>query len=69
MTDTLTSRERQVAELVGDGYSYKEIGARLGISRVTARVHVNAIDRKIRAEGSTPLRRVMRWVLGSRKAA
>jgi DNA-binding CsgD family transcriptional regulator len=61
--DSLTGRQREVAELVGAGCSYDDIGKRLGISPVTARVHVNAIDAKTGAEGSTPYRRVMRWVL------
>lgn len=78
MTDSLTNREQQVAELVGDGLSYAQIAARLqnlrstrneAISPRTVRVHVVSIDRKIRADGGTPYRRVMRWVLDLRSAA
>ena len=44
----LTSREWQVLELLQEGLSTKEIGARLFISGPTVRTHVAAILRKLR---------------------
>jgi len=43
----LTTRERQVLELVAEGLSNKQIGERLFISAKTASVHVSAILRKL----------------------
>jgi len=43
----LTARERQVVELIAEGLSNKQIGARLFISAKTASVHVSAILRKL----------------------
>ncbi|MGM7667716.1 response regulator transcription factor [Microbacterium sp. A93] len=49
MTDELelTTRERQVLALVGEGLSNRQIGERLFISAKTASVHVSAILRKL----------------------
>jgi DNA-binding NarL/FixJ family response regulator len=44
----LTSREWQVLELLQEGLTTKEIGARLFISGPTVRTHVAAILRKLR---------------------
>lgn len=43
---TLTTRERQVLELVAEGLTNRQIGERLFISDKTASVHVSAILRK-----------------------
>lgn len=43
----LTSRERQVLELIAEGLSNRQIGERLFISAKTASVHVSAILRKL----------------------
>jgi DNA-binding CsgD family transcriptional regulator len=45
----LTPRERQVLELVAEGLTNSQIGARLFISRKTASVHVSAILAKVGA--------------------
>lgn len=45
--DMLTTRERQVLELVAEGLSNRQIGERLFISAKTASVHVSAILRKL----------------------
>ncbi|WP_177220274.1 helix-turn-helix transcriptional regulator [Agrococcus baldri] len=48
---TLTSRERQVLQLVAEGLTNRQIGERLFISDKTASVHVSAILRKLGASG------------------
>jgi two-component system response regulator NreC len=46
-TDPLTSRERQVLQLVGEGKSSKEIAALLGISIKTTESHRTRLMRKL----------------------
>jgi DNA-binding NarL/FixJ family response regulator len=46
-TDVLTEREREVAEMVGQGHSNKEIAYRLSISDSTVRHHLTNIFAKI----------------------
>lgn len=60
---TLTARQQQVAQLVGQGRSYAEIGYELGMAPETARVHVKAIANKLPDIGLPAKTRVMRWVL------
>lgn len=45
--DTLTAREKSVAESYGNGLTHKEIGAKLSISPATARRHVESIYAKL----------------------
>ena len=45
--DPLTSRERQVLQLVGEGKSTKEVGQVLGISAKTAESHRARLMRKL----------------------
>jgi two-component system response regulator NreC len=46
-TDPLTSRERQVLQLVGEGKSTKEVAALLGISMKTAESHRTRLMQKL----------------------
>ena len=46
-TDPLTSRERQILQLIGEGKSSKEIAALLGISIKTAESHRTRLMRKL----------------------
>lgn len=48
-------REREIAELIGDGESYKQIGAALGIAMTTVRSHVVRMSKKIDTEGDRAL--------------
>ena len=50
-TATLTPRERQVAQLVGDGLSNKEIARQLCIEVTTVKNHVHNILRKLDVAG------------------
>jgi DNA-binding NarL/FixJ family response regulator len=43
----LTQRESEVARLVADGYSNKEVGNRLSISEQTVKNHIQSIFRKL----------------------
>jgi two-component system, NarL family, nitrate/nitrite response regulator NarL len=45
--DQLTKREQQIAELIGNGYSNKEIGGLLKISESTVKAHLSAIYHKL----------------------
>jgi len=53
LVEPLTARELEVLQLLSEGLSNKEIGARLGISESTAKFHVNAISGKLGANGRT----------------
>lgn len=77
----LTPRQREIALLVGRGLAYGVIARSLSnlrrfsdgarVSPRTVRIHVHTIARLLPAsvEGSTPYRRVMRWVLDEERAA
>ena len=49
----LTARERQVLDLVADGYSNKLIAERLGMSEHTAKFHVRSLLDKLGADTRT----------------
>lgn len=51
--ESLTVRERQVLELLADGYLYKEIAGRLGVSVYTVRSHVHNIYEKLHVNNRT----------------
>jgi non-specific serine/threonine protein kinase len=57
----LTAREREVAELIAEGLSNREIGTRLTISQRTAESHVENILRKL---GLTSRTQIAVWVFG-----
>lgn len=57
----LTPRERQVAELVGCGWSYKKIGSELGITKMSVAVHVSHIAQRIPGDGN-PRLQVAAWM-------
>ena len=44
---TMTNRERDVAVLVGRGYTNRQVGDRLGITEVTVRHHLSSIFNKL----------------------
>jgi DNA-binding NarL/FixJ family response regulator len=51
--DNLTKREREVLALLAQGYLYKEISARLGISLHTVKVHLHTIYEKLHVQSRT----------------
>jgi non-specific serine/threonine protein kinase len=58
-TEALTPRERQVAVLVRQGRTNRQIGRQLGIAEKTAEVHVHNIIRKL---GASSRAEVAAWV-------
>jgi LuxR family maltose regulon positive regulatory protein len=44
---TITTRQRQVVELIAAGCSNEEVGERLGISPRTAKAHADALRQKL----------------------
>jgi predicted ATPase/DNA-binding CsgD family transcriptional regulator len=58
--ETLTPREREVAQLIGQGLINREIAAKLGIARRTAESHVENILRKL---GFATRTQVAIWIL------
>lgn len=54
----LTDRQKQVVRLVRDGLTYQQIGAELGISAETVRVHVQDVAAKYGI-----LSRPLRWLI------
>lgn len=53
--DALSKREREVFELFLQGYSHKEIAARLGISPKTENAHKASLQRKLGAKSNVEL--------------
>jgi len=49
--DPLTDREREVLAALSDGYSYKEVAARLVVSSHTVHTHVKNIYEKLQVSG------------------
>lgn len=45
--DSLTPREREVAHLIGDGATNKEIASRLNVTQRTVKAHLTAVFRKL----------------------
>ena len=56
----LTARQREVVALVRQGFTYAEIGARLGISPETVRVHVADVAAKCGVH-----RQPLRWLIAN----
>jgi DNA-binding NarL/FixJ family response regulator len=55
----LTDREKEVAQLVAEGLSHADVGARLGISGRTVEVHRGNVVRKLRVSGTPELVRFL----------
>lgn len=61
---TLSERERDVAELVVDGFTYKEIGQRLFISAKTVEYHVARMRQRFGCTSRSDLLEQLRYLLG-----
>ena len=62
----LTPSERKVLELIGDGLSNREIGAKLGVAEKTVKNHITSLLSKMGLQRRT---QVAAWVAGQRAAA
>lgn len=58
--DLLSEREREVAELILLGHTYREVGARLFISAKTVEHHVARIRRRLGADSRFELPAMLR---------
>lgn len=58
----LTNRQREVALLITDGYTYDEIGGILGISPSTVKAHASAVKRKLGVTRKREIGRALRVV-------
>jgi FixJ family two-component response regulator len=56
--DNLTAREREVMHLVVAGLTNKEVGAKLGISEITTKMHRGQVMRKMQADSLAGLVRM-----------
>ena len=56
--EDLTAREREVLELMAEGFPNKRIAVRLGISDQTAKFHVASICAKLQASNRTEAVRI-----------
>ncbi len=64
--EDLTAREREILDLLVQGFRYKEIGQRLGISLDTVRTHIRHIYEKMQVRSRTEATaRYLRWEGGS----
>ena len=62
--DFLTPRQREVLELIGEGYSNREIGRRLDVAEGTVKMHVATIFRSIGASNRAHAAAISKKVLG-----
>lgn len=58
----LTDRERQVADLVALGWSYKKIGSHLGLTKFSVGAVVAQIGKRIPGTGGDPKMKVSAWI-------
>ena len=65
-TADLTPSDRKVLELIGDGLSNREIGAKLGVAEKTVKNHITSLLSKMGLQRRT---QVAAWVAGQRAAA
>ena len=59
LSDRLTSRERQIAEEIANGFTHKEIARLLGLSPATVRYHTQAILMKLGVHSKATLSKVL----------
>lgn len=57
---TMTTREREVAELLAEGHSNKAIAEHLVVSESTARFHVSNILRKLQLNSRAEVPRILK---------
>lgn len=60
----LTTRQKQVVELIADGCSNEEVGERLGISPRTAKAHCDVLRQKLGVPRRRQIPRAYRELTG-----
>lgn len=60
----LTTRQRQVVELIARGLSNEEVGTRLGISARTAKAHSDVLRQKLRVSRRRQIPQAFRALTG-----
>jgi len=60
----LTTRQKQVVELIADGCSNEEVGKRLGISPRTAKAHCDVLRQKLGVARRRQIPRAYRELTG-----
>jgi ATP/maltotriose-dependent transcriptional regulator MalT len=60
----LTTRQKQVVELIADGCSNEEVGERLGISPRTAKAHCDVLRQKLGVARRRQIPRAYRELTG-----
>lgn len=65
----LSDREREVAELIVDGLTYKEVGQRLFISAKTVEYHVARMRQRLGCSSRSDLLEQLRYLVTSRAAS
>lgn len=61
--DQLPPRKQEVAALIADGKSQKQICALLGIRRVTLTFHIRQIVARLPASDLAPSKQIALWVI------
>lgn len=59
----LSPRQRQIAELIADGFTNKAIAGKLGISHRTLRVHIGRMCDKLNLDQSKDTRVQVTWLV------
>ena len=61
--ELLTARQREVAELIADGFTDKAIQGKLGISEGTLRSHIESIVGRLKLDRNKNLRVQLTWLV------
>lgn len=61
--EPLSPRQRQIAEMIADGYINKAIAAKIGIQHSTLRNHIRQIARKLNLDRSKDTRVQVTWLV------
>lgn len=61
--DSLSIRQRQIAELIADGCTDKDIQSRLSLSYSTLRTHLEEIGRRLNLDATKNLRVQLTWLV------
>jgi DNA-binding NarL/FixJ family response regulator len=63
LAEVLTHREHEIALLIADGLSNKQIGKQIGISDGTVKIHLHSVYKKLRVTNRTELATLVQRVI------